>query len=74
MYMSDNQLVIGVHSVAFGTMKLTYVRPSAELIEVEVDSILAISNGGGLKVEGDEEPDEELSRGRRGSWGNLWED
>ncbi|MBE6291584.1 MAG: hypothetical protein E7091_04095 [Bacteroidales bacterium] len=68
--MSDNQLVIGNHSVALGTMKLAYVRPSAELIEIEVDSMLAIS----IKVEGDEEPDEELSRGRRGSWGNLWED
>jgi len=68
MYMSDNQLVIGNHSVALGTMKLAYVRPSAELIEIEVDSMLAIS----IKVEGDEEPDEELSRGRRGSWGNLW--
>ena len=52
--------------------KKKYIAPAIEVAEVEVTiSILA---GSELNYRPDEEPDEELSNGRRGQWGNLWAD
>lgn len=62
-------------------MKKVYIAPAMEIAELEVAAIIASSmNAGGSlpgtgyggdddsgKIEGD-------ANGRRGSWGNLWED
>ena len=53
-------------------MKKEYMKPATELVEVELESMLAISSGGNLNVSNSDEF-EELSNNRRGGWGNLWE-
>ena len=53
-------------------MKKNYTSPLAAEVNVEAESMLATS----LKLDGDKEVDTsaggQLSGGRRGSWGNLW--
>lgn len=53
-------------------MKNKYIKPEIEIIEIEPVSMLAISEGGGLNVKGDEEIDpdngSELSNRRRNYW------
>lgn len=60
-------------------MKKVYISPSIEVVELEVQSsILAVSEGGTLPGmgSGGDSPGggEGDANGRRGSWGNLWED
>ena len=55
-------------------MKKTYISPLAMEVSVEAEPILA----GSLRLDGSKEVDTsdgdaQLSGGRRGSWGNLWE-
>jgi hypothetical protein len=54
-------------------MKKNYVSPLAVEVNVEAESMLATS----LKLDGSKEVDTsvsggQLSGGRRGEWGNLW--
>ena len=54
-------------------MKKTYVSPLMVEVNVEAESMLAAS----LKLDGDNtvdtsNPDNQLSGGNRGEWGNLW--
>ena len=55
-------------------MKKTYVSPLMVEVNVEAEPILA----GSLRLDGNKsvdtsEDDAQLSGGRRGEWGNLWE-
>ena len=52
-------------------MRKKYVKPAAEVIELELVSMLAISSGGTLQVKGDVEADEELSNRRRNFWDEV---
>ena len=53
-------------------MKKNYTSPLAVEVNVEAESMLATS----LKLDGNKEVDTsaggQLSSGRRGEWGNLW--
>ncbi len=54
-------------------MKNKYIKPEIEVIEIEPITMLAISEGGGLNVNGNEEIDydndgSELSNRRRNYW------
>ena len=54
-------------------MKNKYIKPEIEVIEIEPITMLAISEGGGLNVKGNEEIDydnggSELSNRRRNYW------
>ena len=58
-------------------MKATYITPGMEIEEISVESMIATSGvtGDGIGYGGVDE-DGKLtpsSRGRRGSWGNLWD-
>lgn len=53
-------------------MKKEYIKPEVEVVVLEPITMLALSSGGGVDVDGGNEPDEELSNRRRGQWGNLW--
>ena len=50
-------------------MKSNYIKPEVSVIVLEIEMMLAasviISNG---------HVDEELTKGRRGTWGNLWDE
>lgn len=54
-------------------MKEIYVSPSTECLNVETTEMLAMSE---IKADKDDYADntkDALIKGRRGSWGNLWE-
>ena len=57
-------------------MRKEYRTPVADLVQLEIESIMTItsaetgSTGVGNKPVGGNTPD--LSSGRRGEWGNLW--
>ena len=54
--------------------KNAYITPAMEVMNVEVEEMIATSGVLGISI--DEESANEVvtdSRGRRGSWGNLWE-
>ncbi|MBQ2970568.1 MAG: hypothetical protein IJE15_09325 [Bacteroidaceae bacterium] len=57
--------------------KKTYITPAMEAMNIETVEMMAASIGtniDGLSVGGDaEEGDVAGSRGRRGSWGDLWD-
>lgn len=62
-------------------MKKVYIAPTMEIAELEVAAIIASSmnTGGSLPGTGyggddDSGKIEADANGRRGSWGNLWED
>lgn len=48
-------------------MKKEYIKPEMELTLIETELPMAMSIGDREATEGDG-----LSRGRRGSWGDLW--
>ena len=51
--------------------KKAYIKPSAEVTDMEPVAIIAASIG----IDSDHEGGyEQLSNGRRGTWGNLWAD
>ena len=50
--------------------KYTYIRPQAEVMDIEPVSLCASSFDIDKQSEGYE--DEDFSRGHRGTWGNLW--
>lgn len=56
--------------------KKKYISPSVETFVFVSSSMLASSQGNGIIIGGgDEKVDsdaDQLSAGRRGSWGNLW--
>lgn len=54
--------------------KKAYITPVIEVMNVEVEEMIATSGVLGVTI--DEAGEEEVttdSRGRRGTWGNLWE-
>ena len=51
--------------------KKEYIKPSAEVIEIDATQMLCASNEFGITDEITKE-DADLSNGRRGQWGNLW--
>ena len=51
--------------------KKVYIKPSAEVIEIDAVQMLAASIGVG---EGEVDAGEAWSNRRRGTWGNLWAD
>ena len=61
-----------MNKIKHTNMKKEYMKPATELVEVELESMLAISSGGNLNVSNSDDF-EELSNNRRGGWGNLWE-
>ena len=50
--------------------KKEYIKPSAEVIEMEPTTMIAASAGDIPVVEGSGK--DQLSNRRRGTWGNLW--
>ena len=55
--------------------KNAYITPAMEVMNVEVEEMIATSGVLGISI--DEDGANEVvtdSRGRRGTWGNLWED
>jgi len=57
-------------------MKKVYIKPEAEIVELEVVTMLAISGGGGMNVDGENEldpdaGDSELSNRRRNYWSEV---
>ena len=59
------------------TMK-RYIKPTCEIIEVEISAILKASiymGGNGEAIDIEEDDDEtQLSGGHRGDWDNIWKD
>ena len=54
--------------------KKEYIKPSAEVIEIETVQMLAASANDIPVVGGDDQGGTEiLSNGRRGKWGDLWD-
>ena len=54
--------------------KKAYITPEMEVMNVEVEEMIATSGVLGVTI--DEAGEEQVttdSRGRRGTWGNLWE-
>ena len=51
--------------------KKKYIAPAMEIAEVEMVSMIATSIGVSDETTDD---DAVMSNGRRGSWGNLWDD
>jgi hypothetical protein len=50
-------------------MKMEYIKPEMELTLIDAELPMALS-----MVDGEADPDGEVyGRGRRGSWGNLWD-
>ena len=56
------------------SMNKKYIVPTIEVVEMSSISMFAgsVQNGGQIGGNPYEEPEEELSNGRRGQWGNLW--
>lgn len=57
-------------------MKKVYIKPETEIAELEVVTMLAISDGGGMNVDGDNELDPdagdgELANRRRNYWNEV---
>ena len=51
-------------------MKMEYIKPEMELTLIDAELPMALS-----MVDGEADPDGEVyGRGRRGSWGNLWDE
>lgn len=60
-------------------MKQAYIAPQAEVIEIETETMMLGLSGesGGLSgtTTGDSVSNKDAdANGRRGTWGNLWED
>lgn len=49
--------------------KKAYIAPEMEVMNVETVTMIATS----FQIEGEQEVLDAESRGRRGTWGNLWE-
>lgn len=54
-------------------MKQEYVAPEIEVVDVEVEEMLAVSSIGYTTGKASEEY-EALSNKRRGKWGDLWDE
>ncbi len=54
--------------------KKTYIAPSMEIVEVESIMMIASSTPKIDVIVGGEGGSEILSTGRRGTWGNLWDE
>lgn len=52
--------------------KKEYIKPSAEVIEMEPTTMISVSAGDIPVVDGS--GSEQLSNDRRGRWGDLWAD
>lgn len=53
--------------------KKAYITPEMEVMNVETETMIAMSDGVvGVNEDGADVVDTD-SRGRRGTWGNLWE-
>lgn len=54
--------------------KNAYITPEMEVMNVEVEEMIATSGVLGISIDEDGANDVVTdSRGRRGTWGNLWE-
>lgn len=54
--------------------KNAYIAPAMEEMNIETVEMMAMSNGDDSVMISDDitEDDAKMGRGRRGSWGNLW--
>ena len=60
-------------------MKHTYIAPEVTVIEIETESLMLSVSGANGGLDGTEDGGlgsgmDADANGRRGSWGNLWED
>lgn len=56
-------------------MKKEYIKPEMEAILIECQQIMTTSPGTQPGIgDGEASDNEVLSTGRRGTWGNLWEE
>jgi hypothetical protein len=53
-----------------------YITPNIKTKNVQLQQMIAQSTNGSLSIRGDKNGDntEDLSKGRRGSWGDLWDE
>ncbi|MBR6600722.1 MAG: hypothetical protein IKK87_02570 [Bacteroidaceae bacterium] len=51
--------------------KTVYMAPEVSVMDIEMEEMIASSPGVGLS-ETEADNSDMLSRGRRGTWGNLW--
>ena len=80
--MNDNYAIFVTLSASEGSQKprrknittmKRYIKPTCEIIEVEISAILKASIYMGGNEEGIENPDEEqLGKEHRGDWDNIW--
>ena len=80
--MNDNYAIFVTLSASEGSQKprrknittmKRYIKPTCEIIEVEISAILKASIYMGGNGEGIENPDEEqLSKEHRSDWDNIW--
>lgn len=54
-------------------MKQTYIKPSTEIIELDTNTLMMADSANTVDTELGGTPSHPDARGRRGSWGNLWE-
>lgn len=60
-------------------MKQTYIAPQMEVVEIGEETLMLTASGEGSLPDTDsaDQPGKNMdadANGRRGSWGNLWED
>ena len=53
--------------------KKSYIKPAMEITLLEGEVLMQTASAPGI-VEGEATDGEVLSNGRRGTWGNLWDD
>ena len=54
-------------------MKMEYIKPEMELTLIEGEVLMQSASRPGIG-EGEADSSDGLSHGRRGSWGNLWDE
>jgi hypothetical protein len=53
-------------------MKKVYMKPTADIYEVEIQSVIATSPTIGINKETPADPNVDVDADERSSWGNLW--
>ena len=54
--------------------KKSYIKPMMEVVELESKALMSIGGSVDVALRNDDfvTEEEQLARGRRGKWGNLW--